>query len=109
MITARGMMDYLREHPEASNKEIAEVFGADDTTVRTLICRHKGKGELEDTGENGVRHLIVHKEPEKQKYDYKKSMLMDMCDTYYLDFQKAELYSERVEIGKMICRILEKI
>lgn len=109
MLTQGTLVEYIREHPAASNGKLAEVFGVPDVNIRTAICKLKKKGVLEDASDTEGRKLKVLKDPPKQSYDFKKSMLMDMCEAYYEDFMNAELFSERVEIGKMICRILEKI
>lgn len=110
MITVRGMMEYFTDHPGATNGEVAEALDCDSDAVRHLLSRYKARGEIETTTlPDGKRVVKVLRDISKKSYDFKKCMLMDMCETYYNDFLKAELYSERVEIGKMICRILEKI
>lgn len=109
MLTQGTLVEYIREHPRATNGEIAEAFQVPDLNVRSAISKLKKKGVLEDASDEEGRKLKVLKDPSKQSYDFKKSMMMDMCEAYYEDFMNAELFSERVEIGKMICRILEKI
>lgn len=104
------LLTYLTEHPDAANSELSAALETDDTCIRTMLHRAKNRGwiEVANDGDEGKRRIIVLREP-KKTYDYKKAILQDMCEAYYDDFMKAELYSERVEIGKMICRILEKI
>ena len=110
MITIRGMMEYFQDHPEATNGEVAAALDGDADMVRHLLSKYKARGEFEVTQTpEGKRRVTVLRDLSKKTYDFKKCMLMDMCETYYADFLKAELYSERVEIGKIICRILEKI
>lgn len=104
-----GILEMLRENPKASNEEIGEYISASDSVVRTMLSRLKRKGLVEDIGANGIREFRVMQTQTEERYDYKKEMLTNMCDAYYEDFINAELYSERVEIGKMICRILEKL
>lgn len=103
------ILAYLRDHPTATNDEIAGAMKTGNADVRTTISRFKRRGWIEVAqGEDGKRTIVVVRNPDNV-YDFKKSMLQEMCDTYFDDFLKAELYTERVEIGKMICRILDKL
>lgn len=108
-MTQKGLIEFLRNNPEATNSQIVDHFGTSDSIARTVIYKLKRKGVLELDTSKSVRHFKVLAMEEENGIDYKRRILRDMCDTYYDDFLSAELYSERVEIGKMICRILEKI
>lgn len=104
-----GIMQCLRENPGASIEELAEYTGAKEKTIKDLLLRYRKNGDIENVGTDGEICYIVHREPKEVKTNYKKAMLTQMCDAYFDDFLRAEMYSERVEIGKMICRILEKL
>lgn len=115
-LTAR-FWEYISEHPEADGQEIAAALDADYGIIRAYICKYRKAGSLVDVEENGVHRWEINPEkmarPRERKNppveDFKREMLRNMCEVYYEDFQAAELYTERVEIGKMICRILEKL
>lgn len=109
MLTQGRLTEYLREHPGATNQQLAEDLNEPEGNVRAQLCKLKKRGVIMEETDEAGRKFTVLKETPKRTYDFKRSMLMDMCEAYYEDFMDAELFTERVEIGKMICRILEKI
>lgn len=105
---ANEVSEIVLAKPDVSAKEIATELNIEEGYARKIIWRMINRGWMERGTDNGKSVLKVIRIPEKV-YDFKKEMLKDMCDAYYEDFMKAELYTERVEIGKMICRILDKL
>lgn len=105
------ILECLRQNPEMSNQELAEAVDMDVRCIRSTLTKLRQKNFIVQTGQGEKRHISVMVESTAGAVpaDYKKEMLKSMCDCYYEDFLAAELYTERVEIGKMICRILEKI
>ena len=102
------LKDYLREHPFATDQEIEEGIGIDPDIRRVYMSRlnRQQKIYVDDT-EDGKRRILVLEAPEGD--NFKREALQMMVDRYLEDFEAAQLYTERVEIGKMILRILEKL
>lgn len=118
--TTDRILEYLRENPEAKNAEIADEVGCADQTIRTLIARLKQRKDIDiQHNGDGRRCITVLKEPgtettqpDGMPYDvpyFKREMYRAIAEQYFIDFVEAGSYSERLEIGRMICRILENI
>lgn len=98
------------------NAEIADEVGCADQTIRTLIARLKQRKDIDiQHNGDGQRCITVLKEPgtEMTQPDgmpyFKREMYRAIAEQYFIDFVEAGSYSERLEIGRMICRILENI
>lgn len=79
--TTGRVLEYLRDNPKARNAEIARAAACSEDTVRTIVYRLRRRNDIE-MGHSGGKH-------------------------YFVDFIEAGSYSERPEIGRMICRVLE--
>lgn len=107
------MVDYLKDHPTATNAELSDVSGLAENSVRGMLKRLRDRGNLvetespdPETGES-VRHIEVMELTRGPSF--KREVMEMMVSKYLEDFESAELYTERIEIGKLILRILEKI
>ena len=103
MTLKEKMFEYLRENPKASYKELEENAGIPYGVAKTYMHRAKQKGELKEDG-----GYEVIKEPPVEKSSYKKEVITEMIDIYMEDF-RAVSPSERVDIGKRITMLLEKL
>lgn len=107
MTKMQVLLAYLHENPKATNKEICEALDMAEGTVRTYIYRAERQGRItSETTEDG-REIVV--KLEEARPGFKQETLMMMAEAYLDDFAAAVSYSERLEIGKMILRILEKL
>lgn len=104
MTLKEKLLEYLRENPNADYKDIATNTDIPYGIAKTYICRAKQKGELKK-GENGWE---VIKEPPVEKFSYKKEVITEMIDIFMEDFRQASPL-ERVDIGKRITMLLEKL
>lgn len=105
MTSKDKLFEYLKENPKSSYKEIVENTGIPYDVVKTYVCRAKQKGELKELEDGGYE---VVKEPPIEKSSYKKEIVMEMIEIYREDFKNATPY-ERVDIGKRITMLLEKL
>ncbi len=105
MTLKEKMFEYLRENPKASYKELEENAGISYDVAKTYMCRAKQKGELKELQDGSVE---VVKEPPVEKSSYKKEIITEMIDIYMEDFRAASP-TERVDIGKRITMLLEKL
>lgn len=104
MTLKEKLFEYLRENPKADYKDIQNNTEIPYGIARTYICRAQQKGELKKT-ENGWE---VIKEPPVEKSSYKKEVITEMIDIFMQDFREASP-TERVDIGKRITMLLEKL
>lgn len=104
MTLKEKLFEYLRENPNAEYKDIQNNTNIPYGITRTYICRAKEKGELKK-GANGWEVL---KDPPVEKSPYKKEVITEMIDIFMQDFREASP-SERVDIGKRITMLLEKL
>lgn len=102
------LREILKEFEDLTNDEIVEKSKGvlDSATVKTYLHRMKRRNEIEETQIDGKRHIKLNY---TKRTSYKSDVLQTMLDIYLEDFENAELFSERAEIGKLILRILEKI
>lgn len=105
MTLKEKMFEYLRENPKASYKELEENAGIPYGIAKTYMHRAKQKGELKELQDGSVE---VVKEPPVEKSSFKKEVITEMIDIFMEDF-RAVSPSERVDIGKRITMLLEKL
>lgn len=114
MTKCEEIRNLLRQYPDMTNQELADQTGCEVKFVRDMLYRMAKRGDVEISetkNEDGTknRSIQVLIEPKTAKMDYKKKIMMEMCEVYVDDFFAAELFTERVEIGKVILRILERM
>lgn len=97
--------EYLEAHPKASNSDVATALNTSDKVVKTYISRMANSGKIRVSREGDSRHIDVIEMPK----DFKRAVYESMVEKYLEDFDTATFYGERVEIGKLILRILEKL
>lgn len=103
------LTEFLQDNPTLSNEEISKELGLDLKVVSVYLLRLRKRGVIEEVFKDGQRYLIVNQVMGENAVDFKRDAMEMMVTSYLEDFESAELYTERVEIGKMILRILEKL
>lgn len=114
MTKCEEIRNLLRQYPDMTNQELAEQTDCEVKFVRDMLYRMVKRGDIEihetkNADGTKSRSIDVLIEPKTAKMDYKKKIMLQMCDAYVDDFFAAELFTERVEIGKVILRILERM
>ncbi len=102
------IIEAIRNNPKATNKELSEMTGIGESSIRPCLHRMKSRGLIEDVGVN-QREFAILRELDDTRSTYKRDIFEMMVDKYLEDFEAAEMFGERVEIGKMIIRLLEKL
>lgn len=102
--------ELLRAYPDKTNAELAELSNGlmDHRMVGVYLKRLEKRGSIEVHFEEGKRIIDVIDKPYVES-NFKKETYEMMVDKYIEDFEDAETFQDRVEIGKMIIRILEKL
>lgn len=99
------LADYFAENPTATNTEAASDLDTSEGVIKTYIGRLKRRGKIIAQEKDGKRYISVI---EVQK-DFKREVYEMMVEKYLEDFESAEFYTERIEIGKLILRLMEKL
>lgn len=99
------VVDYLAENPTATNSEIATDLGASEGVIKTYIGRLNRQSKINTLEKDGKRFIQVLEVPK----DFKREVYEMMVEKYLEDFENAEFYTERIEIGKLILRLMEKL
>lgn len=109
MTNYEKILEYLRENPNATNKDIAENTGISTDVSKAYVGRLKQKGYLEVTGVGINREILVVKDLPVSKNDYKKETIKFLIDAYKEDFERTDNIVERLELGKLILKLVEKL
>ena len=114
MSLIRKVFEVIKQNPEFTNSQIADVVGCPVNSVSAYISRMVANGFLESEFADGKRVLSVLRDMGSgQNRDYKNDLKRDiyqsMLEAYLEDFESAQGFSERAEIGKLILRLLEKL
>ena len=99
------VFELLQENPTMDRAELAEKAGVSRDTVDVYFKRFKDRGMIQITNDGNITFLANT----SQTRDYKRDIYEFMLDKYIEDFEKAEFYTERVEVRKLILRLLEKL
>lgn len=103
------ILNYLQDHPTATNGEIGTALDIDDSYVRRQISLFKNRGWLEVEGAGKDRHIrVTRKEPENMT-EFKREIYTEMLPTLMWDFEQATNIQDRNMVAKMIFRVLENL
>lgn len=91
-------------NPDLDRWELAERVGVSRDTVDVYMKRYRDRGMIEEKDDGEV---IFHVKEDSNSF--KRDVYEMMVDEYIRDFKKAEFYTERVEIGKIILRLMERL
>ena len=99
------VLEYIRSNTHAANKEISEDLNISEGVVRTYLNRLKNKGYLEKIG----KEYKVLKEMPVNKSNYKQEIIKEMLEVYMDDFRELKVINEKVRIGELIIRLVDKL
>ncbi|MDU5803544.1 MAG: winged helix-turn-helix domain-containing protein [Fusobacterium periodonticum] len=105
MTKIEEVLEYLRCNTYATNKEISDDLNISEGVVRTYINRLKNKGYLEKTG----TEYRVLKEMPVNKSSYKQEIIKEMLEVYMDDFRELKVMNEKIRVGELIIRLVDKL
>lgn len=103
------VLECLRNNPTATNPEISLATGIDTDIVKVYIGRLKAKGCIEVERNGTDRTITVLKELPTSKHSYKKDVMTELLETYLVDIKESTSIPEKIELGKLIIKIIEKL
>jgi hypothetical protein len=109
MSNKEKVIDYLREHPQAKDTEIAEIVGLTVQHVKTIISRAKSAGCITVTHPEGARSVQVNEAESITKNDYKREIFEEMIDQYMVDFREVTMYQDRINIGQIVYKLVKEL
>ena len=105
MTKLEEVLEYVRSNTFATNKEISEDLNISEGVVRTYLNRLKNKGYLEKID----KEYKVLKEMPVNKSNYKQEIIKEMLEVYMDDFRELKVINEKVRIGELIIRLVDKL
>lgn len=97
------MLFYLKEHPKATNQEVAEALGISSDHAKGAIAKQKKRGWLVITGRGENRHIDVLKpftaEENKEK---QKQIGEEVLGIQLRFFRDATHFKKRLRVGNEI-------
>lgn len=105
MTKIEEVLEYLRCNTYATNKEIAEDLKMGEGVVKTYLNRLKNKGYLEKIG----KEYKVLKEMPVNKSSYKQEIIKEMLEVYMDDFGEIKVINEKIRVGELIIRLVDKL
>ena len=99
------VLEYVRSNTFATNKEISDDLNMSEGVVKTYLNRLKNKGYLEKI----VTEYKVLKEMPANKSSYKQEIIKEMLESYMDDFRELKAINEKVRIGELIIRLVDKL
>ena len=105
MTKLEEVLEYVRSNTFATNKEISDDLNISEGVVRTYLNRLKNKGYLEkiDTEYKVLKEMPVNKS------NYKQEIIKEMLEVYIDDFRELKVINEKVRIGELIIRLVDKL
>ena len=97
MTKIEEVLEYVRSNTHATNKEIS--------VVRVYINRLKDKGYIEKVGSE----YKVLKEMPVNKSCYKQEIIKEMLEVYMDDFREIKVINEKIRVGELIIRLVDKL
>lgn len=105
MTKIEEVLEYVRSNAHATNKEISEDLNISEGVVRTYLNRLKNKGYLEKIG----TEYKVLKEMPVNKSCYKQEIIKEMLEVYMDDFREIKVINEKIRVGELIIRLVDKL
>ena len=111
------VFEYIKEHPTDTPTEIGRALDIQRGHASTYIERLVEKGNIKIEYIDGKKTYVFLKERDStiksleltEQAHFKRDIYQKMLNAYIADFEGATGFTERVEIGKLILRLLEKI
>ena len=105
MTKLEEVLEYVRSNASATNKEISDDLNINDGVVRTYLNRLKNKGYLEKIG----TEYKVLKDLPVNKSSYKQEIIKEMLEVYMDDFREIKVINEKIRVGELIIRLVDKL
>lgn len=98
-------LEYVRENPKASYEEITRDVGLSYNVAKTYVDRLKKKGYLEKVG---LEYKVLKDMP-VNKSSYKSEIIREMVESYMDDFRENKTINEKIRLGELIIRLVDKM
>lgn len=105
MTKLEEVLEYVRSNTYATNKEISEDLNISEGVVRTYLNRLRNKGYLEKSG----AEYKVLKDLPINKSSYKQEVIKEMLEVYMDDFREIKVINEKIRVGELIIRLVDKL
>jgi len=105
MTKIEEVLEYVRSNTFATNKEISDDLNMSEGVVKTYLNRLKNKGYLEKIG----TEYKVLKEMPVNKSSYKQEIIKEMLEVYMDDFREIKVINEKIRVGELIIRLVDKL
>lgn len=105
MTLKEKMFEYYRENPKASYEELVENTGIPYGTARAYMHKAKQKGELKELEDGSIE---VVKDPPVERSLSKKEIITELIGIY-MDDLYIVTPTERIELGKLIIKLVDKL
>lgn len=105
MTKIEEVLEYVRSNTFATNKEISDDLNMSEGVVKTYLNRLKNKGYLEKIGPE----YKVLKEMPANKSSYKQEIIKEMLESYMDDFREIKVINEKIRVGELIIRLVDKL
>lgn len=105
MTKIEEVLEYVRSNTFATNKEISDGLNMSEGVVKTYLNRLKNKGYLEKIG----TEYKVLKEMPVNKSSYKQEIIKEMLEVYMDDFREIKVINEKIRVGELIIRLVDKL
>lgn len=106
MTCTEKVLEYLRSNPYATYQEMENELKIKNATLRRSVCKAKQRGELLKDKDGKYTVLV---EGVIAKVEYKREIITEILETYLEDFRETQKIKERMELGKIIVKLLEKL
>lgn len=100
------LLEHIREYPKMASRKRADSLKMDLHLVKTYISRLKKKGYIEEKNKG---EYIVLKQLPTSKSNYKQDIIEEMIEVYLDDFRELKVINEKVRVGELVIRLLDKL
>lgn len=106
---------YIKLHPEGTYPEYAKALGSHRHIMSQYGRRLEARGYVINNKKGNlnrfeiIKDLNEEKEEKEELAEFKMDIYQDLLTTYLDDFKSAAGFADRVKIGKLIIRLLEKL
>lgn len=103
------LVEYVDNNPFADDEELANALNSTKKVVRIYLKRLENREVLKIDEVDGKRAIKVLEIPEIKPQEFKRGVYEMMIDRYLEDFKDTDSFQERIKIGNIIVKILEKM
>ena len=103
------LVEYVDNNPFADDDELANALNTTKKIIRIYLKRLENKESIKIDDADGKRVIKVLEIPEIKPQEFKRGVYEMMIDRYLEDFKETDSYQERIKIGNIIIKILERL